>query len=333
MSSGSDRVKHVLITGGSGFVGSHLCDRFLKEGFAVTAVDNFVTGSKQNTAHILGNANFELIDHDVSEPWPLEKFKLLKKHGLWGVLHFACPASPVDFERIPFEILKVDSHGTFHSVDLALKHGARYVLASTSEIYGDPLVHPQTEDYWGNVNSIGPRSCYDETKRYAEALVSSAARGAGQWNGKSYRPLNGGIVRIFNTYGPRMRPNDGRVVPELCMQALRGESMTIHGAGLQTRSFCFITDLVDGIYRYSVSNAHEPVNIGNPIEHSILDFAKIIRKITDSSSDIQHLADRPDDPRRRCPDISRAQKKLDWQPKVPLEAGLRETIEYFKKLL
>ncbi len=334
--------KHILITGGAGFIGSHLCDRLLERGYFVTAMDNFVTGSRDNLASALKNPSFDLVEADVSRPLPLEKMKFLRSRGLQGLFHFACPASPVDFDKIPFEILAVDSFGAFHTVDLALRTGARYVIASTSEIYGDPLEHPQLEGYWGNVNTIGPRACYDETKRFGEALVSSAVRGLGKWNSslaastvlpelaEPKLPLRGGIVRIFNTYGPRMRPDDGRVVPELCMQALRGEKLSIHGDGKQTRSFCYVDDLVDGILRYFDSDLNLPVNIGNPVERSILEFAEVVKELTGVDAPIQHLPGRPDDPRKRCPDISRARTELKWEPKVDLREGLGRTLEFFR---
>jgi len=324
--------KHVIVTGGAGFIGSHLCDRLLDRGYFVTAVDNFVTGSRENVVQAMKNPKFRFVEADVSKPLPEEGFDFLESHGLFGVLHFACPASPVDFDRIPFEILAVDSAGTFHTVDLALRFDARYVIASTSEVYGDPLVHPQTEDYWGNVNSIGPRACYDEAKRFGEAVVSTAIRGVGRWNGKAgYRKLNGGIVRIFNTYGPRMRPDDGRVVPELCMQAIRGEKFTIHGDGKQTRSFCYVDDLVEGILRYFESSLTEPTNIGNPVERTILEFAQVLGELVDSNAKIEHLPGRTDDPKRRCPDISRAKQNLgEWAPKVDLREGLSRTLDYFR---
>jgi len=324
--------KHVIVTGGAGFIGSHLCERLLERGYFVTAVDNLVTGARKNLGAVLTNPRFQFIEADVSEAWPEKQMRFIDAHGVFGILHFACPASPVDFDRIPFEILAVDSVGTFHSVDLALRFKARYVLASTSEVYGDPLVHPQTEGYWGNVNSIGPRACYDEAKRFGEAVVSTAIRGVGRWGGKeNYGKLNGGMVRIFNTYGPRMRPDDGRVVPELCMQALRGEKSSIHGDGLQTRSFCYVDDLVEGILRYFESKLTVPVNIGNPKERTILEFAKVVHELAGSSAGISHLPARPDDPRRRCPDISRAQKELGgWEPKVSLHEGLAKTLEYFR---
>ncbi|OFZ19868.1 MAG: hypothetical protein A2X94_14500 [Bdellovibrionales bacterium GWB1_55_8] len=319
-------MKHVLITGGAGFIGSHLCDALLAKGYAVTAVDNYVTGRKKNVAHLLSHPEFELIEQDVCEPIKEERLKLLKRHGaIHGVLHFACPASPIDFDRIPFEILAVDSIGTMRTVELAQKHDARYIVASTSEIYGDPLVHPQTEDYFGNVNSIGPRACYDETKRFAEAYVSTAIRG-----GNARKPLNGGIVRIFNTYGPRMRPDDGRIVPELCIRALQGQPLTIHGEGLQTRSFCFVTDLVDGLVRLFESDVRVPVNIGNPVEKTVLEFAETVIRLAGGQSGLEHLPSRPDDPRKRCPDITRARKWLNWEPKVQLEQGLQACLDYFR---
>lgn len=314
-------MKHVLVTGGAGLVGSHLCDLLLKKGYAVTAVDNFVTGRKKNLEAALKHPEFDLVEWDVCKPLPEERLKLVAKHGLHGVFHFACPASPIDFVKIPFVILEVDSIGTIHTVNLALKHQARYLIASTSEIYGDPLEHPQKETYWGNVNSIGPRACYDEAKRFGEAYVSTATRLKG---------LNGAIVRIFNTYGPRNRPDDGRVVPELIRQALAGEELTLHGDGKQTRSFCYVADLIEGIVRLFESDMHEPVNMGNPQERTILDFAEAVLKLTGSKSKLKFLEARPDDPKRRCPDITRARTKLGWEPKVSLEEGLRQTIEYFR---
>jgi len=313
-------MKHILVTGGSGFIGSHLCDQLLSRGYAVTALDNFVTGRKSNLRDALKSPHFLLIEHDICEPLDGVKMPLLEKHGLFGVFHFACPASPVDFEKIPMEILKVDSIGTMHTVGLALAHLARHLIASTSEIYGDP----QTEEYWGNVNTIGPRACYDETKRFGEAYVSSAARKLG---------LNSAIVRIFNTYGPRMRPDDGRVVPEICIQALLGKKLTIHGDGKQTRSFCYVSDLVDGIIKLFESNVNVPVNIGNPVERSILDFSDAVQKITGKSLALEKLPARPDDPKRRCPDITRAKTLLGWSPKVDLAQGLKATLEHFQSEL
>lgn len=324
-------MKHVLITGGAGFIGSHLCDLFLKKGYAVTAVDNFLTSSRANLEEALKNPNFRFFEWDVCQPIPESRLEFVGKYGLQGLLHFACPASPVDFDVIPFEILAVDSVGTMHTVDLALKHGARYLLASTSETYGDPLVHPQDESYFGNVNIIGPRACYDETKRFAEAYVSTAQRGIGKIHGKKYAPLNAGIVRIFNTYGPRMRPDDGRVVPELCVQALKGANLTVHGTGKQTRSFCYVSDLVDGIVKLFESDVRIPVNIGNPVERSILDFADTVIRLTGAKSKIDFLPGREDDPKRRCPNIDRAKKLLGWEPRVDLEEGLQASLDYFAK--
>lgn len=314
-------MRHVLITGGAGFIGSHLCDEFLRRSYAVTAVDNLVTGSEENLSFARSNPNFQFIRHDICKPLADESIPFLKEHGLFGVLHFACPASPVDFDRIPLEILEVDSVGTIHTVDLALRYQSRYVVASTSEVYGDPLEHPQKETYWGNVNPIGPRACYDETKRFAEAYVSTATRLKG---------LNGGIVRIFNTYGPRMRIDDGRIVPELCRQALLKQPLTIHGDGKQTRSFCFVNDLVRGILLLFESDVHEPINLGNPVERTVLNFAEVVQKLVNDPLSLQHLPARTDDPKKRCPDITRAQKLLGWAPSTSLEDGLRESLDYFR---
>lgn len=317
-------MKHLLITGGAGFIGSHLCEAFLAQGYAVTAIDNFITGRRENLTDAFKSPVFDFLEWDISKPLgqKIEDLKLLKKYGLDGVLHFACPASPVDFDRIPFEILEVDSFGTKYTVDLALKYQARYILASTSEIYGDPLVHPQSEEYWGNVNTIGPRACYDETKRFAEAYVSTGMRSAG---------LNAAILRIFNTYGPRMRPDDGRIVPELCMKAIQGLPLTLHGDGKQTRSFCFVSDLVDGIVRLFESTVQLPVNLGNPVERTVLEFAQTVLKLSGGRSTLEFHPARPDDPRRRCPDISRARSLLGWGPKVDLESGLKACLEYFSE--
>lgn len=314
--------QHILVTGGAGFIGSHLCDRLLAEGFFVTAVDNYVTGRKSNLTETLKHERFRLIEWDVCKPIPEAQIEFLSRQGLKGLFHFACPASPVDFDKIPLEILAVDSIGTMHTVELALKYGARFMLASTSEVYGDPLVHPQPETYWGNVNSIGPRACYDETKRFAEAYVTSAVRA---------KKLNAGIVRIFNTYGPRMRPDDGRIVPELCMQALEGRPLTLHGDGQQTRSYCFVSDLVDGIFKLFQSGELGPMNIGNPQEYTVREFAQELLKLTESKSELKYLPARPDDPRKRCPDITRARQALGWSPRVELRVGLKSTIEYFRK--
>jgi len=321
-------MKHVLITGGAGFIGSHLCDLFLSRGYAVTAVDNLLTGNERNLDQAKRSEHFQFLNWDVSKPISESSCRLIQQHGLAGILHFACPASPIDFVKIPYDILKVDSLGTIYTVDLALKYGARYVLASTSEVYGDPLVHPQKETYFGNVNPNGSRACYDEAKRFAEAYVSTA------YNGTALpRALNGCIVRIFNTYGPRTRPNDGRVVPELCVQALKGEPMTIHGTGTQTRSFCFVTDLIDGIYRAYESKESAPINLGNPDERSMIDFAEVVLKLTNAKVQMKHLPAREDDPKKRCPDIGRARSVLGWEPRVSLETGLKETLDYFKTCL
>jgi len=317
-------MKHVIVTGGAGFIGSHLCDRLLEKGYLVTALDNLITGSGRNLATALDHAHFRFVECNVSAPLPLGRMEFLSRHGLDGVLHFACPASPVDFDRIPFDILEVDSLGTIHTVALALEHEARYVLASTSEIYGDPLVHPQTEDYWGNVSSTGPRTCYDEAKRFAEAYVSTAIRHLG---------LNAGIVRIFNTYGPRMRPDDGRMIPEFAVQALKGMPIPICGEGSQTRSLCYVSDLVDGIVRLFESSLREPVNLGNPDERSVMETALLVRGIAGSRSEIRNIPARPEDPRRRCPDISKARQLLDWQPRVSARDGLSLTLEYFKSAM
>ncbi|HRK01799.1 MAG TPA: SDR family oxidoreductase [Oligoflexia bacterium] len=313
------KYSHVVVTGGAGFIGSHLCEEYLKQGAAVTAIDNLVTGSFKNIAKLEGTKGFRFIEHDISASMPdVGEFDLM--------LHFACPASPVDFAKMPLEILKVDSLGTFNSLDAATKAKARYVLASTSEVYGDPLEHPQKESYWGNVNSIGDRSCYDEAKRFAEATTVAYRRKLG---------TDSGMVRIFNTYGPRMRLNDGRVVPNFCGQALRGEALTVYGDGQQTRSFCYVTDLVDGIIRYAATDRTEPVNLGNPKEFKIRDFADfILKNIPQSNSKIEsrpllHL----DDPKQRRPDISRAKEWLGWEPRVSLEEGIKKTIEYFRTVL
>lgn len=313
-------MKHVIVTGGAGFIGSHLCDRLLNQGYAVTAVDNLVTGRKENLNDALKNSNFSYVNHDVCEEIDEQKIPFIKKYGLSGIFHFACPASPVDFDRIPLEILAVDSVGTMRTVELALKYKARYLVASTSEVYGDPLVNPQPETYWGNVNPIGPRACYDETKRFAEAYVTSARRS---------KNLNAGIVRIFNTYGPRMRPDDGRVVPELCMQAVQNKPLTIHGDGKQTRSFCYVSDLIEGILKVYESAVFEPVNLGNPVEKTILEFAETVKKVAKGNYPIKHLSVREDDPKKRCPDITKAKKLFSWNPEVPLEKGLELTLKYF----
>ncbi len=324
-------LKHVVITGGAGFIGSHLCDAFLGRGYAVTAIDNLLTGSRENIRRALKNPNFFFIEWNISKPLPRAEIPFLKRHGLEGVLHFACPASPADFDRIPFDILEVDSLGTMYTVDLAMRYGARYLLASSSEVYGDPLVHPQKEDYFGNVNPVGPRACYDEAKRFAEAYVASAMRGRGSYKGGEFQPLNAAIVRIFNTYGPRMRPDDGRVIPEFCARALQGEPLIVHDNGEQTRSLCFVADLVDGVLRLFESDLREPVNLGSPDERTVLELAHIIRDLAGSRSEIHHAPARPEDPRRRRPDTSKAARLLKWKSRTGLHEGLRATLEHFRQ--
>jgi dTDP-glucose 4,6-dehydratase len=303
-----------VITGGSGFLGSHLSDRLLKEGHRVIAIDNLITGNVANIEHLAGNPDFKFIRHDVTE----YIFVPGKVDYVW---HFASPASPIDYLKIPIPTLKVGSLGTHNALGLAREKNAAFLLASTSECYGDPLIHPQTEDYWGNVNPIGPRGVYDEAKRFAEAITMAYHR---------FHQMNTHIVRIFNTYGPRMRLNDGRVVPAFIGQALTGEPMTIFGDGSQTRSFCFVSDLIDGIFRLMMSDFHEPVNIGNPREMSIREFGEEIRRITGTKSQIEHKPLPVDDPKVRQPDITRARKVLGWEPKVDFDKGIRETIEFFR---
>ena len=305
----------VLITGAAGFLGSHLCDRFRKEGHEVVGMDNFITGNPENLAHLHGDG-FTLIQHDVTE-------YVHVAGELHGVLHFASPASPTDYLELPIQTLKVGSLGTYRVLGLAKAKGARFLLASTSEVYGDPLVHPQPESYWGNVSPIGPRGVYDEAKRFAEALTMAYHRTHG---------VDTRIARIFNTYGPRMRPSDGRVVSNFIVQALRGEPLTVYGDGGQTRSFCFVDDQVDGIYRLFGSDVTEPVNIGNPDEFRVSELAELVLELTGSSSEIRSLPLPADDPKVRQPDITRARELLGWQPEVTLRPGLTRTIEYFRRL-
>lgn len=306
----------ILITGGAGFLGSHLCERFLQEGFEVVCMDNLVTGNRDNIAHLFGNPGFTFVLHDVTEyTWI--------KGDLDYLLHFASPASPIDYLELPIQTLKVGSLGTHKALGLAKEKGARFLLASTSEVYGDPLVHPQPETYWGNVNPIGPRGVYDEAKRFAEALTMAYQRTHG---------VETRIVRIFNTYGPRMRPHDGRVVSTFIWQALGNEPLTVFGKGDQTRSFCFVTDLIEGIVRLLRSDQREPVNIGNPIERTVLDLAQEILRLTGSNSPIEHKPLPEDDPKVRQPDCTRATEALDWAPVVSLEDGLQQTIAYFREL-
>ena len=303
----------ILVTGGAGFLGSHLCDRLLAEGHHVIAMDNLLTGNTDNIAHLAGNKRFSFIEHDVTN-------YIYIKDPIDAILHFASPASPVDYLELPIQTLKVGSLGTHNALGLALAKGARLLLASTSEVYGDPQVHPQTEDYWGHVNPIGPRGVYDEAKRFAEAMVMAYHRSHG---------VDTRIVRIFNTYGPRMRLNDGRVVPNFIGQALRGEPLTVYGDGSQTRSFCFVSDLIEGIYRLLMSNETEPVNIGNPTETTILEFAQKINELTGNQAGIESKPLPTDDPKQRQPNIGKAQRLLGWQPKVALDQGMTETIAWF----
>jgi len=309
-------MKRVLITGAAGFLGSHLCDRFIKEGMYVIAMDNLVTGDLRNIEHLRSNPNFEFIHHDISK-------HIVIDGPLDYILNFASPASPIDYLKIPIQTLKVGSLGTHNCLGLARAKGARIIIASTSEVYGDPLVHPQTEDYWGHVNPVGPRGCYDEAKRFQEAITMAYHRHHG---------VETRIVRIFNTYGPRMRLNDGRVLPAFIGQALRGEDLTIFGDGSQTRSFCYVADLVEGIFRLLMSDYPEPVNVGNPSEITIKEFAEEIIKLTGTSQKVVYKPLPQDDPKQRQPDISRARAILGWEPQVNRADGLRITYEYFKNL-
>jgi dTDP-glucose 4,6-dehydratase len=307
----------VLITGGAGFLGSHLADLMLSKGHEVTCMDNLVTGSPSNIAHLLGRKDFHFVEHDVTE-------YVYVDGPLDYILHFASPASPIDYLQLPIQTLKVGALGTHKALGLAKAKGARFILASTSEVYGDPLIHPQPETYWGNVNPVGPRGVYDEAKRFAEAITMAYARTHG---------VRCGIVRIFNTYGPRMRLNDGRVLPAFMCQALKNEDMTVFGDGRQTRSFCYVSDLVDGIYRMMASDVTDPVNIGNPSEMTILDFAREIVAVTGSKSKVVYKPLPVDDPKVRQPDITRARKLLGWEPKVGLKEGLEKTLQSFKERL
>ncbi len=304
-----------LVTGGAGFLGSHLCDRLIREGHEVLCVDNLITGDVQNVAHLFGNEAFRFIKHDVTE-------YVYVAGRLDFILHFASPASPVDYQRLPIQTLKVGSLGTHKALGLAKAKGARLLLASTSEVYGDPQVHPQPESYWGHVNPVGPRGVYDEAKRFAEAMTMAYHR---------YHGVETRIARIFNTFGPRMRPHDGRVVSNFVIQALAGQPLTIYGDGWQTRSFCFVSDLVDGLYRLLLSAEVEPINLGNPAEYTIRDLVAAIEAILGHALDVTYHPLPQDDPRVRQPDITRARECLGWEPKVGLEAGLRETIGYFRE--
>ena len=304
-----------VVTGGAGFLGSHLTDRLLAEGHRVIAIDNLITGNMANVGHLSGNPDFHFITHNVSN------FIFLPEEKIDYVFHFASPASPIDYLELPIPTLKVGALGTHNTLGLAKDKKATFILASTSECYGDPLVHPQKEDYWGNVNPIGPRGVYDEAKRFAEAMTMAYHR---------YHKVDTRIVRIFNTYGPRMRLRDGRVVPAFIGQALAGKSLTVFGDGSQTRSFCYVSDLIDGIFKLAMSDFHEPVNIGNPREMTIKQFAEEIIRIMGAKSSIEYKPLPEDDPKVRQPDIARAKKILAWQPKVEFEEGIKKTIEYFR---
>lgn len=306
-----------LITGVAGFLGSHLADKLLAEGHEVVGLDNLITGAPDNIGHLLGHDRFTFERHDVTE-------YLYVADDIDGVLHFASPASPVDYLNYPIQTLKVGSLGTHKALGLARSKGARFLLASTSEVYGDPAVHPQPESYWGNVNPVGPRGVYDEAKRFAEALTMAYHR---------YHDVDTRIVRIFNTYGPRMRPNDGRVVSNFIVQALSGEPLTIYGDGSQTRSFCYVDDLIDGVYRLFRSDHVEPLNLGNPNEFTINQLAEIVLRVTGSDSSIEHRPLPEDDPKVRQPDTSAARQILGWKPRVDLREGLEKTVEYFREAL
>ena len=308
--------KRVLITGAAGFLGSHLCDRFIKEGFDVVGMDNLITGDLRNIEHLFKLKEFEFYHHDVT--------KFIHVPGqIDYILHFASPASPIDYLKIPIQTLKVGALGTHNCLGLAKAKGARMLVASTSEVYGDPLVHPQTEEYWGNVNPVGPRGVYDEAKRFMESITMAY---------HTYHKVETRIVRIFNTYGPRMRLNDGRALPAFIGQALRGEDLTVFGDGSQTRSFCYVDDLIEGIYRLLMSDYPSPVNVGNPVEISLLEFAEEILKLTGAQTKIVFKPLPVDDPKQRKPDITKAKEILNWEPKVSRQEGLRITYDYFRSL-
>ena len=309
-----NKKKIVLVTGGAGFIGSHLCTRLIKEGYQVICMDNLITGKEANITHLLESPNFQFVRHDVSKYINISE-------PLDYILHFASPASPIDYQKIPIQTLKAGSLGTHNTLGLALAKKSKYMLASTSEVYGDPLINPQPESYWGNVNPIGIRGCYDEAKRFAEAIVMAYHR---------IHKVDTRIVRIFNTYGPRMRKNDGRAAPNFINQALKNKPITVYGDGKQTRSFCYVSDLIEGIYKLMMSDINKPVNLGNPDEYTIIEFAEIIKKLTKSKSEIIFKELPIDDPHVRCPDISKANKELAWEPRISLENGLKETIEWFK---
>jgi len=307
----------IVVTGGAGFLGSHLCDFLINEGHSVICIDNLITGNTNNITHLMGNEKFKFIHHDVTE-------YIFIEGKLDAILHFASPASPIDYQELPIQTLKVGSLGTHKALGLAKEKKAKFLLASSSEVYGDPLVSPQKEDYWGNVNCVGPRGVYDESKRFAEAMVMAY---------HYYHKIDTKIARIFNTYGSRMRKEDGRVVPTFINQALEGKPLTAFGDGTQTRSFCYVSDMVQGIYKLLLSNINEPINLGNPQEMTINEFAKLSLKLTKSKSKVIHKPLPVDDPKIRRPDITKAKKLLDWFPRVPLEEGLQKTIEYLKKKL
>jgi dTDP-glucose 4,6-dehydratase len=303
-----------LVTGGAGFLGSHLCDALLGDGYSVVAVDNLLTGRLSNLEHLRNESRFEFLEQDVCNP--------IECGTVDYVFHFASPASPVEYAMHGIATLRVGSYGTFEALELAKRSGARFMMASTSECYGDPLEHPQTENYWGHVNPVGPRSVYDEAKRFSEAVTMAYHR---------YHKVNTCIPRIFNTYGPRMQVNDGRVIPNFMAQALRGEKLTVYGDGSQTRSFCYVSDEIEGLVRLSRTTEHDPVNIGNPHEFTILECAQQIIAVSDSASKIQLEPLPLDDPKQRCPDISKARRLLNWEPKVDLEQGLKLSLDYFRK--
>jgi dTDP-glucose 4,6-dehydratase len=306
--------KRALVTGGAGFLGSHLCDALLAEGWLVVVVDNLLTGRRANLAHLANDSRFELVEKDICEPFDVGHIDF--------VFHFASPASPVDYTIHGIETLQVGSLGTFNALEVAKKYDAKYLVSSTSECYGDPLEHPQKETYWGNVNSIGPRSVYDEAKRFTESVTMAYHR---------YHKVDTRIVRIFNTYGPRLQLNDGRVVSNFMKQALRGEPLTVYGTGSQTRSFCYVSDEIDGFLRLAKADEHLPVNIGNPNEFTILECAQHVIKVTGSKSKIAYEPLPPDDPKQRQPDITKARTLLGWEPKIQLEEGLKLSLDYFKK--
>jgi dTDP-glucose 4,6-dehydratase len=311
------RKKRALVTGGAGFVGSHLCERLLCDGYRVVCVDNLRTGSLENVAHLQGDADFEYVDHDVTA-------FISSTCELDEIYHFASPASPIDFERIPIPILKAGALGTHNALGLARAKGARFMLASTSEVYGDPLVHPQNEEYWGNVNPNGVRGVYDEAKRYAESITMAYRR---------HHKVDTRIVRIFNTYGPRMRPDDGRMVPTFVSQALSGRPLTIYGGGAQTRSVQYVDDLVEGTFRLMRSEETRPVNIGNPVEYTVREVAELVLELSGRENPIVYEPLPEDDPKRRCPDITRAREALGWEPRVPAREGLKKTLDWFASKL